>query len=65
MTMIPVLAFHGLDDKIVPYTGGDPLMMEPPIHDWPGSAVMPKAIASQAINATDIMWDFFKAHPMP
>ena len=111
---MPVLAFHGLDDKLVPYTGGVPQIMEPPIpdwaaawarrdgcasmpvkttpvntvtvqtwsscqgnaevilytlanhgHSWPGSAVMPKAITSQAINATDVMWDFFKAHPMP
>jgi polyhydroxybutyrate depolymerase len=111
---MPVLAFHGLDDNIVPYAGGTPLAMEPPIpdwaaawasrdgcsatpvtttpvdtvtvqtwtgcmenagvilytlahhgHSWPGSPVMPKAITSQAINATDLMWDFFKAHPMP
>jgi polyhydroxybutyrate depolymerase len=111
---MPVLAFHGLDDNIVPYTGGDPKMMEPPIpdwaaawadrdgcasapvkttpvdtvtvqtwsgcqgnaevilytladhgHSWPGSPVMPKAITSQAINATDVIWDFFKAHPLP
>jgi polyhydroxybutyrate depolymerase len=111
---MPVLAFHGLDDNIVPYTGGTPAIMEPPIpdwaaawamrdgcgsvaaitqpvntvtvqtwsgcqgntevilytlanhgHSWPGSPVMPKAITSQAINATDVMWDFFKAHPLP
>jgi len=34
-------------------------------HSWPGSPVMPKAITSQAVNATDLMWDFFKQHPMP
>jgi polyhydroxybutyrate depolymerase len=111
---MPVLAFHGLDDNIVPYTGGIPQMMEPPIpdwavawaerdgcgstpaetspvdtvtvqtwsgcqgsaevilytlanhgHSWPGSPVMPKAITSQAINATDVMWAFFKEHPLP
>jgi polyhydroxybutyrate depolymerase len=111
---MPVLAFHGLDDHLVPYTGGTPPSMEPPIeewasawaqrdgcaptpaittpvdtvtvhtwsgcqsdaevilyilanhgHSWPGSPTMPKAITSQAINATDVMWDFFKAHPMP
>jgi polyhydroxybutyrate depolymerase len=111
---MPVLAFHGLDDNIVPYTGGNPQIMEPSIpdwaaawakrdgcastptktspvdtvivqtwsgcqgdvevilytlanhgHSWPGSPVMPKAITSQAIDATDVMWDFFKAHPMP
>ena len=111
---VPVLAFHGLNDHIVPYDGGTPQSMEPPIeawaanwatldecdstpalttpadavavhtwsgckdhvdvllytlanhgHSWPGSAIMPKTITSQTVNATDLMWDFFKAHPMP
>lgn len=111
---MPVLAFHGLDDNIVPYDSGTPKMMEPPIedwaadwgsrngcssspnittavetvtmrtwsncrnnaevilytlanhgHSWPGSPIMPKNITSQAVNATDVMWDFFKSHPMP
>jgi polyhydroxybutyrate depolymerase len=111
---VPVLAFHGLDDNLVPYTGGTPASMEPPIpdwamawatrdgcnptpatatpvegvtvqtwsdcqgnaqvilytlanhgHSWPGSPTMPKAITSQAVNATDLMWEFFKVHPMP
>jgi polyhydroxybutyrate depolymerase len=111
---MPVLAFHGLDDHLVPYTGGTPASMEPSIeawasawatrdgcsttatittpvdsvtvhtwsgcqrnaevilytlanhgHSWPGSPTMPKAITSQAISATDVMWDFFQAHPMP
>jgi polyhydroxybutyrate depolymerase len=110
---MPVLAFHGLDDNVVPYNGGTPKMMEPPIeewvadwvtrngcssvpsitapadtvtmrtwsgcqnnadvilytladhgHSWPGSPTMPKSITSQAVNATDVMWEFFKAHPM-
>jgi polyhydroxybutyrate depolymerase len=34
-------------------------------HSWPGSSMMFGEITSQAINATDIMWDFFQAHPMP
>ncbi len=34
-------------------------------HSWPGSPTMPSAITSQAVNATDLMWDFFQAHPMP
>ena len=111
---VPVLAFHGLDDRLVPYHGGVSLAMEPPIpewaaawaerdgcgtspaqsslpggvtvqtwlgcqgnaevtlytlehhgHSWPGSTVMPKAITSQAVNATDLMWDFFQVHPLP
>jgi polyhydroxybutyrate depolymerase len=111
---VPVLAFHGLDDGIVPYNGGESPTIEPPIpdwaaawaardgcsatpsqsspvegvtvqtwsgcqgnaevilytlanhgHSWPGSLVMPKAITSQAVNATNVMWDFFMAHPMP
>jgi acetyl-CoA acyltransferase len=34
-------------------------------HSWPGSLVMPRDITSQAVNATDLMWDFFMRHPMP
>ncbi len=34
-------------------------------HSWPGSPTMPSAITSQAVNATDLMWEFFQAHPMP
>jgi polyhydroxybutyrate depolymerase len=33
-------------------------------HSWPGSTLLP-AITSQAINATNLIWDFFKAHPLP
>ncbi len=33
-------------------------------HSWPGSKLLP-AITSQAINATDVIWDFFVAHPLP
>jgi len=109
---IPVLAFHGKADNIVPYEGNRQRML-PPIHDWaaawaqrdqcttastvtqpvqdvtreawsgcqggaevilyaidnhghswPGSDRLP-GITSQAINATDVMWDFFVAHPQP
>jgi polyhydroxybutyrate depolymerase len=111
---IPLLAFHGLDDQVVPYEGFREQAVVPAIegwaaewaerngcdptpiittpqdtvtvrswsnciddadvilyslenhgHSWPGSSVMPSTITSQAINATDIMWDFFQAHPMP
>jgi polyhydroxybutyrate depolymerase len=34
-------------------------------HSWPGSSMEFGELTSQAINATDIMWDFFQAHPMP
>jgi len=33
-------------------------------HSWPGSA-MPAAITTKDISATDAIWDFFAAHPMP
>jgi poly(3-hydroxybutyrate) depolymerase len=33
-------------------------------HSWPGSN-MPAAITTRDIDATDVMWDFFAAHPMP
>ena len=111
---VPVLAFHGLEDNVVPYEGLNPHAITPPIeewaaawalrnrcsstptittsietvtirtwsnckenadvilytlaghgHSWPGSPVMPRAITSQAVNATDVMWEFFMAHPMP
>lgn len=111
---VPVLAFHGLDDNVIPYEGSSPQAMTPPIeawaaawamrngcsskagittpietvtirtwsnctknaevilyalaghgHSWPGSPIMPRAITSKAINATDVMWEFFSAHPMP
>jgi len=111
---VPVLAFHGLDDNIIPYEGGTPKAMLPPIeewamtwatrngcagsanittpietvtlrtwsncrdnadvmlyilanhgHSWPGSPIMPASITSQAVNATNVMWEFFVNHPMP
>ncbi len=33
-------------------------------HSWPGSA-MPSEITTQDINATDVIWEFFAAHPAP
>lgn len=111
---IPVLAFHGIDDEVVPYNGFQTQAIVPAIetwaadwaerngcdstpvittpvetvtmhswvnckenadvilyaleghgHSWPGSLILPGALTSQAINATDIMWDFFQSHPMP
>jgi polyhydroxybutyrate depolymerase len=40
-------------------------------HEWPGGPAMPSAITtvlgpqSDALNATALMWAFFKAHPLP
>jgi polyhydroxybutyrate depolymerase len=110
---MPVIAFHGTADRIVPYAGAGQGNLAPPIrewaaawaardgcrqppsvtvqsdkvtgerwgdcqadaevilytiqdhgHSWPGSRFLPE-ITSQAINATDVMWEFFKAHPRP
>lgn len=33
-------------------------------HSWPGSAIMPRVITTQDVNATDVMWEFFKQHPI-
>lgn len=33
-------------------------------HSWPGSN-MPARITTQDINATQVIWDFFVAHPLP
>jgi polyhydroxybutyrate depolymerase len=108
---VPAVAFHGTDDKLLPYQGIPPLFLPvrdwaiewasrngcgstPAVayqkgdvtgetwsgcnqgadvvlytiagkgHSWPGSD-MPAAITTQDIDATDAMWDFFAAHPMP
>jgi polyhydroxybutyrate depolymerase len=110
---IPVIAFHGLADKIAPFEGAEHDNILPPIeewaaawaerngcdpeptetvevesvtreawgnceqgadvvlyridgmgHYWPGSDLVPE-FGTQAIHATDVMWDFFMAHPMP
>ncbi len=35
-------------------------------HSWPGSDIAPEAgITTQDINATDVIWEFFAAHPKP
>lgn len=37
-------------------------------HTWPGSDPLPDFVAgatTQAINATQLMWDFFQQHPLP
>jgi polyhydroxybutyrate depolymerase len=110
---MPVVAFHGTTDSVVPYYGVGDGNISPPIpmwaagwaqrngcaqtpttvsphpdvkidtwssckadasvvlysidhhgHSWPGSRFFPQ-ITSQAVIATEVMWDFFKAHPMP
>jgi polyhydroxybutyrate depolymerase len=108
---LPVIAFHGTNDQLLPYAGKPPLLL--PVHDWaagwaarndcanpptvimqqsevtgerwsgcraaadvvlytiigkghswPGSA-MPVRITTRDIDATDLIWDFFAAHPKP
>ncbi len=35
-------------------------------HSWPGSDIAPEmGITTQDINATDVIWEFFAAHPKP
>jgi polyhydroxybutyrate depolymerase len=40
-------------------------------HEWPGGPAMPTTITtvlgpqSNAVNANSLMWDFFRAHPLP
>jgi polyhydroxybutyrate depolymerase len=114
---IPLIAFHGLEDQIVPYYGGyaksipyhlppvpdwiteyaqrngctgeHPLSFNEEVkgiqyshceenvdvifytiknggHSWPGGNPLPKFIVgntSQEIDATRLMWEFFKGHP--
>ena len=108
---VPIVAFHGTEDKLIPYEGQGRLFLparewaagwaarngcDPtPVvtfqkgevtgetwsnckagadvtfytifgrgHSWPGS-VMPAEITTHDINATDVIWEFFIAHPMP
>ncbi len=108
---VPVVVFHGTDDRLLPYDGHPPLLLPvrewamnwaarngctptPQVtfkqgdvtgetwsncqqgadvvlytiagkgHSWPGSN-MPAAITTRDINATDVMWQFFTAHPKP
>jgi polyhydroxybutyrate depolymerase len=108
---VPVVAFHGTADKLIPYAGQGSLLLParewaaawaardgcaltPTItfqygevtgetwnncregtkvtfytiegrgHSWPGSD-MPTEITTQDIDATDVIWEFFEAHPMP
>lgn len=34
-------------------------------HSWPGTTYLPAAITSQEVNATDLILQFFQAHPLP
>lgn len=34
-------------------------------HTWPGGVPIPVGYTTYALNATDRMWDFFTAHPLP
>ncbi len=110
---VPVIAFHGTSDNIVPYDGvkrdniipnipewaaawaqrnqcsptPSTTYLKPDVkvdnwencqaaaevvlysidnhgHSWPGSRFL-KGITSQSVDATQVMWDFFKEHPMP
>ena len=108
---VPVVAFHGTADPLLPYEGQGRLLLPirewaagwsarngceatPAVtfqhgqvtgetwngcrdgadvvlytvagggHSWPRSD-MPAQITTQDINATDVMWEFFTAHPRP
>jgi polyhydroxybutyrate depolymerase len=108
---LPVLAFHGLADNVVPFEGAGQEHMLPPIrdwaaawagrngcaadpvvdtpgngltietwgsceaevilysipnfgHSWPGTPLRPLQ-ATQTVNASQRMWEFFQAHPLP
>jgi len=108
---VPVVGFHGTDDRLIPYEGQGHLLMParewaaawaarngcsptPTVtyqgsevtgetwsgcqdgadvvfytiegggHGWPGSD-SGAGVTTKEIDATDIIWDFFAAHPMP
>lgn len=113
---VPIIAFHGTDDPIVPYEGGSAGGLDLPHvetwaqqwaerndcnlnteetevtenvsrlsyddcdadvilytidgggHTWPGGMPLPEFITgttTQEISASELMWDFFMAHPLP
>jgi polyhydroxybutyrate depolymerase len=110
---VPVVAFHGTADHLIPYEGKGQLLLparewaaawaarngcnsKPTVtfqhgqvsgetwggcrqgaevvfytvegggHSWPGSDMVPQlGITTKDINATDVIWEFFVAHPMP
>jgi polyhydroxybutyrate depolymerase len=110
---LPLIAFHGTDDPIVPYEGTNQLAgaeawvanwaerggcdptpaesateedivvwqysgcdddaevilytVEGGGHSWPGSSPLPAFLVdstTQSIDATELIWDFFAAHPL-
>jgi polyhydroxybutyrate depolymerase len=110
---VPVVAFHGTADHLLPYAGQGQLLLPvrewaagwaarsgcgptPTVtfqrgqvtgetwgnchegadvvlytvegggHSWPGSDMLPQlGITTKDINATDVIWEFFAAHPRP
>lgn len=115
---VSVIAFHGTDDRLVPFEGGsvsESALNVPPIedsanqwavhngcpdspteeqatehvrlvryegcdqgaavelyvvegggHTWPGALIdIPFGATTHEISATDLMWSFFEAHPIP
>lgn len=110
---VPVVAFHGTADNLIPYEGQGRVLLPvrewaaawaacnacsptPAVtfqhgqvtgetwgncragadvtlytikdggHSWPGSDMAPQlGITTKDINATDVIWDFFAAHPKP
>jgi polyhydroxybutyrate depolymerase len=117
---VPMIAFHGTDDRVVPYNGGrtpvgpdvfpnvleftaswarengcatDPIesvvaqnvtrlqytdgtgnacvvlyILKGVGHQWPGGKPLPEFLVgpySRSINATSLMWAFFRDHPLP
>ena len=116
--LVSVIAFHGTDDKLVPFEGRPAARSSVPVppieqsvqkwathngcaeepksvrvtesvrlvryegcdegaavelyvvedggHTWPGAAIdIPFGETTQEISATDLLWSFFEAHPMP
>jgi polyhydroxybutyrate depolymerase len=52
---MPIIHFHGTDDRYVPYAGG---------HTWPGQphARLFLGRTTTEISANDLMWEFFRSH---
>jgi len=70
---VPVIAFHGTADRIVPYTNCTDnaevifYTVEGGGHNWPGGGRLPESIVghmTEDIDASAVMWEFFQQHPL-
>ncbi|HEX9006217.1 MAG TPA: PHB depolymerase family esterase, partial [Bacteroidota bacterium] len=60
---LSVLAFHGLNDSVVPYEGGIPASMEPPIEQWAAGWASRDGCASSPAVTTPVQGVMVRSWP--